>query len=73
MELEDVVESALETLRPKVSACRRIDQLARDANTVVSAADAALKQVSHAKFTPHLARIKGFSFVLEARIASDDE
>src|SRR4051794_2451528 len=51
----------------------RVNQLSGDANLAASFADAALKDISHAQFTAHLANVRRCPFVYEARVPGDHE
>jgi len=55
--LENVVESALETLGPNMRAGSRVDQLAGDAHPLSGLAYTAFENVAHAEFPPNLAQV----------------
>src|SRR5882757_7916283 len=58
LQFKDVIQSTFETLRPKVSAGARVDQLSCDADTVYGSAYAAFQQIAHAKLLPDLPHVR---------------
>lgn len=73
LQLEDILQIAVETVRPEIGARRGIDELAGDAKLVATAADAALEHVGHAKLLPNLADIGRSALVGERGVAGDHE
>ena len=73
LQLEDILQIAIETVRPEMGARRGIDELAGDAKLVATAADAALQHVGHAELLPNLADIDRSALVGERGVAGDDE
>src|SRR5271165_6735763 len=73
LQLEDVVEHAVEAVCPDVSPSRRVDQLAGNAHTVTGLADASFEHIAHPEFTSDLAQIGRFALVCKARITRDHE
>jgi hypothetical protein len=73
MQLENVLERAVETACPNMRASRRVDQLAGDAHAAPRFAHAALENIAYAELAADLAEVGRFSFVGEARIARDHE
>src|SRR5690606_29243611 len=72
LQLENVVQPSFETLRPKVSARARANQLARDAYAVAGPAHAAFQQIADTELLPNLRRVHEPALVREARVAGDD-
>ena len=73
LQLEDVLELAVEPVGPEMRAGRGIDQLAGDAHPAAGLAHAALEHVAHAELAADLPHVDGPALVGEARIAGDDE
>jgi hypothetical protein len=57
LQFEDVVERAVEAVRPNMRSGRRIDQLACDAHTAHGFAHTAFEDVAHAELAPDLAQV----------------
>jgi hypothetical protein len=70
---KNVVERTVISFGPDMNAGFGLDQLAGDTHLLSSFTHAAFEQISHAKFTPHLARTHRLTFIDEAGIARDDE
>ncbi len=73
LQIENVVERALEVVGPDVSAGRRVDQLSGDAHPVGGFAHAALEHVAHAQFPRHLRDVERLALVGEGGVAGDDK
>ena len=73
LQLEDVLERAVEAVGPEMGAGRRIDELAGDAHAVRGLAHAAFEHVAHAELAADLPHVDGAALVGEARIAGDHE
>src|SRR6478672_5902941 len=73
LQIEDVAETAIKPISPKMCSSSGIDQLSRDAHSVCRLANAAFQHVAHPKLTPDLLHIDGAPLVNEARVAGDDE
>src|SRR5262245_61096694 len=69
LQLEDIVQCAVEAIGPDVRAGGRVDQLAGDAHAVAGFAHAAFEHIAHAKFPRHLLYVDGAALVGETRIA----
>src|SRR5439155_7958543 len=73
LQIEDVAETTIEPVGPKMCPGGGIDELSRDAHSVYRFANAAFQHIAHPKLTPDLLHIDGAPLVCEARIAGDDE
>ncbi len=73
LELENIVEHALEPASPMGRAGARIDELAGDANAALSLTPTAFEHVPHAQLAPDLLHIHVSMLVREARITCHDE
>ena len=73
LQLEDVLERAVEAIGPEMCAGRRVDELAGDAHPVAGLAHAAFEHVAHAELAADLLHVDGAALVGEARIARDHE
>ena len=73
LQIEDVRQLAVETVRPEMRARRSIDELPGDAHPVARLAHAAFEHVAHAELAPDLLHVHRPALVGEARIARDDE
>ena len=73
LQLEHILQRAVEFVRPEMGARRGIDQLAGDADAVAGLAHAAFEHVAHAQFARDLLDIDRLALVDEARIARDHE
>ena len=73
LQLENIIERAVEFVGPEMGARRDIDQLAGDADAVAGLAHAAFEDVAHAQFVRDLLNIHRPALVDEARIARDHE
>jgi hypothetical protein len=73
LQLENVLDLAVEAIGRNVRAGRCIDELRRDAHTVGRFAHAAFKNIAHAELAPDLLYVHCAALVGEARIAGDDE
>src|SRR5215472_14370308 len=71
LQFKDVVQRSVKAISPNVSASRRVDKLASDANAVTGFAYAAFENVAHSKFTTHLLHVSRPAFVGKARIPCD--
>ena len=73
LQVEDVLERAVESVGPEMRAGLGFDQLAGDARRVAGLAHAALEHIAHAEFAPDLLDVDRLALVDEARIARDHE
>ncbi len=73
LEIEDVVQGAVEAVGPEMRARFRLDQLSGDAQPIARFAYAALQHIAHAEFAPDLPDVDRLALVGEARIARDHE
>jgi hypothetical protein len=73
LQIEDVVDIAVESLRPEIRARDGVDQLAGDPHAAGRLAQAAFKDVAHAKFPADLLHVDCPALVGEARVSRDDE
>src|SRR4029077_5798005 len=62
---KDILEHAVVSLRPYVTAAQRVDELAGDSNSIARLADAAFENVADAQFTAHLPDVGRLAFVGE--------
>src|SRR6185437_891359 len=67
LKLENIVERAVEAVRPDMSSGYRLDQLPADAHTIASLPDRAHEDVADAELAADLLRIDGLPLVGEAR------
>src|SRR5262249_50972443 len=65
LQLENVLEIAVEPVDPDMDTIGSVDQLARDANPITGLADAALQNISHAELATDLPNVDGTAFVGE--------
>ena len=73
LDREDVLQLAVVTLGPAMSARRCIDELRVDANTPGDPAYATFQDVAHTQFTADLSDINRLHVELKARVACDHE
>src|SRR5207244_4052874 len=73
LQVEHLGKRAVIALRPDVSACGGVDELARDAYLVAGAPDAALEGVADPELAADLLDVDGPVLVDEAGIARDHE
>jgi hypothetical protein len=73
LQLEDVLQRAVETAGPEMRAGQGIDQLPGDAHLPPGLAHRAFEHITDAKLARDLLHIDGLPFVGEARIAGDHE
>jgi hypothetical protein len=73
LQLEKVVERAVEAVGPDVTAGRRVDQLPADAHPVAGFAHAAFEHVAHAELMRHLPHVDRLALVGEGGVAGDDK
>src|SRR5215510_1514339 len=73
LQVKNVFEGAIETIRPQMRSVGGIYKLRGDTHPVRSFPHAAFKDVAHSKFAPDLLHIHSAAFVGEARIAGDNE
>ena len=73
LDCKDIFELSIVSFGPTVGAGRGIDELRRDADAIAGAADAAFEDVTDAKLATDLPDVRRLAFVLEARVAGDDE
>src|SRR4051812_26271742 len=71
LKFEYVFEDAVRMVRPQMAACRSIDELAADAQTVGRLAYRPLQNVAHAQFAADLSDVDRLTLVGKARIAGD--
>ncbi len=69
LDIKDVLELALVSLRPQGQAVGRVHQLGRHSEAWPRAADAALEDGRHSELLAHLARIGGLPLKRESRAA----
>ena len=73
LQIEYVLDLALETLGPDMRRGRGVDELPGDADARARLAHAAFQHVAHAKLAADLLHVDGAALVGEGRIARDDE
>jgi len=73
LELEDILQRAVETVGPNMHPTERIDQLRGDALASASLAHRAFEHITHAELASDLLHVDCLALVREARIAGDDE
>ena len=73
LQIEDVLELAVEAVRPEMRAGCGIDELPGDAHPVCRLAHAAFEHVAHPELAADLLHVHGPALVGEARIAGDHE
>ena len=73
LQVENVVQRAVEPVGPEMRAGLRFDQLRGDAQAIARLAHAAFQHIAHAEFAPDLPDVDGPALVDEARIARDHE
>src|SRR5262249_49368000 len=73
LELEDVLERAVETVGPQMRPARRLDELRRDAHAVGCFAHAAFEHISNTKLATDLLHVRRMALVGETRVARDHE
>ena len=73
LQLEQVVDPALEALGPQMRGSLRIDQLARDADPAAGPAHAAFEDVARPEVAADLLHVDRPALVGEGRVARDDE
>src|SRR5499427_822225 len=70
---EHVVEVALETVGPDMTAVQAVDQLCRQSYAIAGLAHAPFQHMPHAEYSPDFADVPGLSLEHKTRIASDDQ
>ena len=73
LQVEDVLEQSVETVRPQMAACGGIDQLAGNTHTATRLPDTALENLAHTQLTPDLLDVDGTALLGEAGITRDHE
>src|SRR6516165_2718604 len=73
LQLEDVLQRAVETVGPQMRTGECIDQLAGDANPLAGFANRAFEDVANAELSADLVHINGAALIGEGRIAGDHE
>ena len=73
LQVEHVVQRAVEAIGPDMAGGFRFDQLAGDPQPGAGAAHATFQHVAHAELAAHLTHIHRTPLVGEGRIAGDDE
>ena len=73
LQIEDVLELAIEVIGPQMRPARSIDQLRGDADPLRRLAHAAFEHVTHTQLATDLLHIDGPALVGKARIARDHE
>src|SRR5215471_2291224 len=73
LQIEDVVETAIKSICPKMYATSSLDELPRDAHSVCNPANASFQHIAHPEFSSHLLHVDGAPFVCEAGMAGDHE
>src|SRR5260370_1228202 len=69
LQIEDVVESTIKPVCPKMCPGGGIDQLSRDAHSAWRFANTPFQYVAHSQLTPDLLDVNRAPLVCEARIA----
>src|SRR5262245_410662 len=73
LQIEDVLDPAVKTVRPEMHAVRGVDELAGYAHPVAGPAHAALQHIAHPEFASHLLHVHVPPLVGKAGVAGDDE
>ncbi len=73
LQIEDVAETTIKPVCPKMGPGGGIDELSCDAHPVYRFANAAFQHVAHPKLASNLLHVDGAPLVGEARVAGDDE
>src|SRR5262249_13197238 len=73
LQIEDILDVAIEAIGPQMCPSFGIDQLAGYAEPVCRLADAAFEYITHPELAPHLLHVYRAAFVVKARIARDDD
>src|SRR6202040_1950191 len=73
LELEDVLQRAVEAAGPEMRAGQGIDQLPGDAHLRSRLAHRAFEDIAHAELAADLLYVDRLAFISEARVAGDDE
>jgi hypothetical protein len=68
LQIEDILETAIESVGPQVGTAARIDKLRGNAHAIRRLANAALKHVADAELMTNLFYVDGASLECEARI-----
>src|SRR5262245_43179317 len=70
---KNVLQFTVVALRPEVGATDCIDELARYADAIAASANTSFQHVAHAQLAADKPDVGRLAFVLEARVAGDDE
>src|SRR5438874_3043769 len=73
LQVEDVLNAAVEMICPQMRAASAVHELRRDAHPLCRFANATFEHISHTQFTTDLLHVDGAALVGEARIACDHE
>ena len=73
LQIEDVLNAAVEMICPEMRAASAVDELRRDAHPLCCFAHATFEHIAHTQFTPDLLHVDGAALISEARIACDHE
>src|SRR5262249_45004727 len=73
LQIEDVIERTVKTIRPEMRSRKSINKLPRDTHPVRRFAHAAFKHISNTKFAPNLLHIHRSALVSKSRITGDHE
>jgi len=73
LDSKHVFKFSVIALGPAMGASSRVDELRRDTHAISSSADTAFEHVAYAELPAHFPDVGRLPFVLEARVARDDE
>jgi hypothetical protein len=73
LQVEHVLQGAIEPVGPQMRPCRCIDQLAGDANPVPGFSHAAFQHIADTQISRDLRDVHGATLVDEGRVAGDDD
>src|SRR5215831_6459601 len=73
LEIEDILNPAIEAIDPDMRTPRGIDKLPSDPHPASRPAHAAFQHIAHAELTTHLLYVHRATLIGEGRIARDDE
>ena len=73
LHVEEIGERLIEPLGPKMTACRRVDELHVDPHAIGRALNAAFEHIAHVQFAPDLLEVDRFASIGERRVPADDE
>src|SRR5439155_14137893 len=67
LQIKNVLECAIEAIRPEMSSSASIDELTSDTHPIHRLAHAALEHIAHAQVATHLLHVHSPALVREAR------